>query len=175
MYFFLRKHQTQGIYRNQRRRPKLSGLYLIQDGKSYVPRIKVTFQLHLWKNIKYSCSFKINDKHELHYKNVISWPLQYSDPWKQHVTANKSKPSVSTTLIGLKSNLLWRQTFKNLRKKSHQDETEGNSEEKSSISVSGNKLTHFLQFIGNLAHLSVLQHSQARAARYKYVQNMVGT
>lgn len=39
---------------------------------------------------------------------------------------------------------------------------------KSSIPASGNKLAHFLQFTGNLAHLSVLQHSEATAARYKY-------
>lgn len=93
---------------------KLSGRYLIQDRKSYVLSIKVPVQLHLWNSIKYS---KINEKHELLYKNIISWPLKYSDPWKQHVTAKKSKTSVSTTLIGLMSNFLWRQTFKNLRKK----------------------------------------------------------
>lgn len=103
------------VYTETKRRIlKLSGRYLIQDRKSYVLSIKIPIQLYLWNSIKYS---KINEKHELLYKNIISRPLKYSDPWKQHVTAKKSKTSVSTTLIGLMSNFLWRQTFKNLRKK----------------------------------------------------------
>lgn len=133
----------------KRRILKLSGRYLIQDRKSYVLSIKIPIQLYLWNSIKYS---KINEKHELLYKNIISRPLKYSDPWKQHVTAKKSKTSVSTTLIGLTSNLLWRQTFKNLRKKKLSGwERRWQWGKESSIPVSGNKLAHFLQFIWDLA------------------------
>lgn len=110
----------------KRRILKLTGLDLIQDGKSSILSINVTVQLYLWNSIKYP---KINEKHELHYKKIIS--LWYSDPWKQHVTANKSKTFVSTTLIGLMSNLLQSQTFKNLRKKNnHQDWREGDGGKK---------------------------------------------
>lgn len=157
----------------KRKMLKLSGRYLIQDRKSYVLSIKIPIQLYLWNSIKYS---KINEKHELLYKNIISWPLKYSDPCKQHVTAKKSKTSVSTTLIGLTSNLLWRQTFKNLRKKNCQDGREDDSGEKRAQSQYLETNSHiFFSSFEIWHHLSVLQHSQVTAARNKYAQDTVWT
>lgn len=101
----------------KRRILKLAGLELIQDRKSSILSVKVPVKLYQWNSTRYS---KINEKCVLHYKNVIS--LWYYDPSKRLVTAKKSKPSVTTTsLIVFMSNLLWSQTFKNLRKKKNQD------------------------------------------------------
>lgn len=121
----------------KRRILKLTGLELIQDRKSSILSVKVPVKLYQWNSTRYS---KINEKCVLQYKNVIS--LWYYDPSKQLVTAKKSKPSVTTTsLIVFMSNLLWSQTFKNLRKKKKNQDWRKVMVEKRELSPSMGKQT----------------------------------